>query len=269
METARKTGKLETITLIIAGLWALFGLLYVAGSMVFSIGQDTPGDFLSAFGYVLFFLTVPLVILEILSNRHPQFKNILKPWHIVLVTIISIVIVTFGQFGQTYNYFTRANEALDKQYAAVDIIYQKRFDVIPNVAKVAKTFSDFEQGVVGQIADARKTYIQANSTNEKVQAANHFDSYIVGFVRNVENYPNLKSDALYLQVIHSINQNENDIVAAKNKYNDLAEAFNKDYKTFPYFLVVGFTSYKERTYLKADLGKEIYNSKTLLDNLKK
>lgn len=270
METVQKSKPLEKTILIIAVLWLLFGLLYVTGTTIFNASLDNvPGDLFAGLTTVPILITIPLFLLRILLDRTETFKSHLKTWHIIVITIVLGIVVTLAQYGQTYNYFTRANEALDKQYATIDIAYQKRFNIIPNVAKVARSFSEFEQSVVGQITDARKSYVQANSVNDKVKAANQFDGYLTSFVLSVENYPNLKSDALYQNVVKSIVQSEQEIATAKNNYNDQAATFNQNYKTFPYVLVVGFTGYKEREYLKADLGKEIYNTKSLLDNLNK
>lgn len=257
------------ILLVIAISIFAIGLLYVAGTIIYNDPQTphAPGDLFTS-SLVIILITLPLFVIRY-SLKKLDFHGIsFNTSHILIISILMIIIASIGEFGRTYNYFVRQNEIIEKSYSDIDIHYQKRFNLIPNLAKTAKAFSDFEQDIIVQITNARRVYSEGKTVDEKVRAANSFDSYLRNFLLYVENYPNLKSDALYLQLIQSLIQNEDEIATVKKEYNNEVKIYNQYANSFPYVLITGIIGVREKEYLKSELGKEIYNTKSLLESLK-
>lgn len=260
----------EKLILLVSIPVLIFGLMFVAGSFIFNDPESVnrTGDLLLGFVEIPLIVTLPLFLIKFAIDRIHWVKVSIKNSWIIFISIIFIILITISNFISGYNYLVRIDQKIKNQYASVDIAYQKRFDLIPNIAKAAKTYSEFEQGVVKDIADARKSYAGAKTTDDKVHAANQFDRGVISFIVFSENYPNLKSDKLFNEIVVSLNQNENNIAEAKKTYNDKVSSFNEYIVTFPNVIVARLGNFQEKEYVKADLGKEIYNSKTLLDNLK-
>ncbi|MBI2612101.1 LemA family protein [Candidatus Gottesmanbacteria bacterium] len=266
----RKKHTIEKVLLIIGSTTLVIGLLYVAGTNIYNdpANYDVADSPFDGFLLVPILITLPLFLIKYALDRMHWMSLRLKASWIWIATLLFIGISTFGLFNNSYNYFVRSNETIEKQYAAIDIVYQKRFNLIPNVAKTAKAYGELEQSIVNDITEARKAYLGAKNTDEKVTAANLFDTALRGFVVYGENYPNLKSDALYNQIIQQLIQSEQEIADAKKTYNEEVAKFNKYAKTFPTVLVARVTGFNEKEYLRADLEKEIYDTKPLLDSLK-
>ncbi len=259
------------ILLGIGGFVLALGLLSIAGSSMIQSPNvyETPKNIFDGFFLVPFLITLPLFLIKYSTDRLRTLNIHIKSSWIFIFSCICLVVVLFSAFYTTYNYFVTTNETIEKEYASIDIAYQKRFNLIPNIAKTAKAYGDLELSVVQEISDARKAYNGAATVDEKVRAANQFDSSMRGFILNVENYPTLKSDALYNQIIETLTRSEEEIAEAKKFYNNDVSLFNQSAKVFPTVIIARMAGYNEKEYLKADLGKEIYDSKTLLDSLKK
>lgn len=247
----------------------IFGLLYVSGTVLFNdpTSYENPGNIFAGFTIVPIFVLIPFFFIKVFFEKTQSKTFPLKYFHIVLITLILACITTLGEFATTYNYFVRSSETIDKQYSIIDITYQKRFDLIPNIARTVKAYSQLEQNIISQITDARQSYIGALTADQKVRSVNQLDSYIRSFIVTVENYPNIKSDQLYIQLIEYLAQSEEDIISAKKTYNEEVAAFNKNYKMFPYIVIARYAGFSEKEYLKSDLGTVLYNSKNLLNEI--
>src|SRR5438067_1322661 len=128
---------LEKILLFVGSATFLFGLLYVAGSTILNdpSTQTNTGDIFNGIFLVPLFVTIPLFLIKYgIDKSHLIELKIRLSW-IAIITTLGILIVSGGAFFQAYNYLVRTNETIKKQYASFDIIYQKRFDLIPNIAK--------------------------------------------------------------------------------------------------------------------------------------
>lgn len=270
-KTLQKEHIVEKTLLLCASGVLIIGFLYVAGSMIFNDTEaaNIPGDLFAPLFLVPLLITIPLFLIRYCLFQVDKTDHGLKTTPVLLLSVFLILTTTYGQYLTTYNYFIRANESIEKQYSVIDVAYQKRFNLIPNIVRLVRAYSDFEQGVVGQITDARRAYTDADTIDQKVSSANQFDATLHNFVLTVENYPNLKSDTLYLQLLQSLIQSEEEIVAAKKTYNNEVGLFNQNYKIFPNILVGRLTGYKEKVYLRSEFRKEVYDSKGLLEGLDK
>ena len=110
---------------------------------------------------------------------------------IVLGVIVAICLI-FG-IG-TYNSLAKQNQAVEAQWSQVENVMQRRADLVPNLVNAVKGQMGQEQKVFGDIAEARKSYANADSTTSKAKADDQLNKS-VGTLINVikENYPNLQS----------------------------------------------------------------------------
>lgn len=270
-QKSRYTDSLIKVLFIASIVMLFIGTLYVAGKFVYSDSTtgNYPGDLFFQIPIVFVIITLPLYIVSFSLSRLHITKFKLKSNYIIIASIFLMVFTTIGDIGQTYNYFTKQKETIEAKYAEIDIQYQKRFDQIPNIARTAKSFSTFEQNIITQIANSRSAYLEGQTVDEKVKAANMYDANLRSFILTVENYPNLKSDSIYNQLVQSIIQNENEIATVKKEFNTEVKMYNQFANSFPNVIVTRIMGIKEKEYMKSDLGTIMYDSKPLLDYLSK
>ncbi len=174
-------------------------------------------------------------------------KPLLSTGKIVGLVVLGLLIVMALWFMSSYNSLVRLNENVKTAQAGVEVQYQRRFDLIPNLVKTAEGFAIQERTVFKDLADARSRYAGATGgSSEKVAAINQFESAISRLLVVVENYPQLKSSENFLRLQDEIAGTENRIQVARNEYNDSVNQLNQKINFFPSNVVAGMFNFTER-----------------------
>lgn len=176
-------------------------------------------------------------------------KYILGPLTIIFVFALFAGMWVMG----TYNSLIRANEAVTGQWAQVETQYQRRFDLVPNLVNATKGTMRQEQAVFGAIAEARTKYAGAPSgSNDKVQAANQYESAIARLLIVMENYPTLKSIDSVSKLTDELAGTENRIAISRDRYNSIVLSYNQSLLGFPRNLLAGMFGFQKRDFFKSD-----------------
>src|SRR3954466_10692661 len=117
---------------------------------------------------------------------------------IVIVVIVLIALIFFGQYVGVRNTLVTKNESVKAAWSQVDIVLQRRADLIPNLVETVKGFAQQEQPVFGEIARARSALLSAGTPQQKIAANGQLDNALGRLLVGVENYPQLKTHANFL-----------------------------------------------------------------------
>lgn len=177
-------------------------------------------------------------------------------WLIPVVVIVVVVVLIGSAFGGYYNSFVSKQQAVDGQWAQVETQYQRRFDLIPNLVGSTKGILKQEQKVFGDIAEARKGYAGARTTDAKVAAANQVESALSRLLVIVENYPQLKSDETVRDLMAQLEGTENRISVERRRYNEEVQSYNTSVKRLPGAFFAGIFGFDEKAYFKSVKGAE-------------
>ena len=164
---------------------------------------------------------------------------------IVVVLIIGVIgLIFFGQYVSTRNTLVTKNEAVKSAWSQVDIVLQRRADLIPNLVETVKGIAQQEQTVFGDIAKARSALLSAGSPQEKIAANNQLDGALGRLLVVVENYPNLKSNENFLRLQDELAGTENRIAVERKRYNDTLQDYNTYVQQFPQNIFAGWAGFK-------------------------
>ena len=94
---------------------------------------------------------------------------------IVIVVLGLIALVVFGQYVSVRNTLVSKNEAVKAAWSQVDIVLQRRADLIPNLVETVKGYAQQEQTVFGDIAKARSALLSAGNPTDKIAANQQLD----------------------------------------------------------------------------------------------
>jgi LemA protein len=166
-----------------------------------------------------------------------------KMW-IVIIVVVLIVLVGFGQYVGVRNTLVTKNEAVKAAWSQVDIVLQRRADLIPNLVETVKGFALQEQTVFGDIAKARSALLSAGSPSEKIAANGQLDGALGRLLVIVENYPQLRSNENFLKLQDELAGTENRIAVERKRYNDTLQDYNTYIQTFPHNIFAGWAGYK-------------------------
>src|SRR5690242_2764529 len=163
---------------------------------------------------------------------------------IVLVIIAIVLVAGFGSYVSAKNQMVAKNEAVKSAWSQVDIVLQRRADLIPNLVETVKGFAMQEQTVFGDIAKARSQLLSAGNPQEKIAANQQLDGALGRLLVVVENYPQLKSNENFLRLQDELAGTENRIAVERKRYNDTLQDYNTYVQTFPHNIFAGWAGFK-------------------------
>lgn len=168
------------------------------------------------------------------------------------IPVIFVLILVFSAIG-TYNSLAKSKQNVDAQWSQVENVMQRRYDLIPNLVNSVKGSMKQEQKVFGQIAEARKSYGNANSASDKMKANAKINSSVGTLINAIsENYPELKSNENVSSLMIQLEGSENRISVERRRYNDQVKKYNNSIVTFPKNLMAGALGYHRISYFQAD-----------------
>src|SRR5437016_8937425 len=174
---------------------------------------------------------------------------------IVLVVLVIIALLLGSSFISRRNEMAIKREAVNAAWAQVDVVLQRRADLIPNLVETVKGFAAQEQTVFGDIAKARSALLGAHSPAEKIAANGQLDSALGRLLVVVENYPQLKSNENFLRLQDELAGTENRIAVERRTYNKVVQDYNTFIATFRNSLVAGMSGFtRNDAYFKTEEG---------------
>ncbi|HEV2398863.1 MAG TPA: LemA family protein [Candidatus Sulfotelmatobacter sp.] len=177
---------------------------------------------------------------------------------VVIVIIGVIVLAAFGSYVTTRNTLVSKNEAVKSAWSQVDIVLQRRADLIPNLVETVKGYAQQEQTVFGDIAKARSALLSAGSPQQKIAANNQLDGALGRLLLIVENYPQLKSNENFLRLQDELAGTENRIAVERKRYNDTLQDYNTYVQQFPNNIFAGWAGFKPNdAYFQASEGSRV------------
>jgi LemA protein len=177
---------------------------------------------------------------------------------VVIVLVVIVMILAFVLGGA---YFGRRNqmaikkEAVNAAWAQVDVVLQRRSDLIPNLVETVKGYALQEQKVFGDIAAARAALGGARTPADKIAANGALDSALSRLLVVVENYPQLKSNENFQRLQDELAGTENRIAVERRRYNEVIQDYNTYISLFPNSLVASIAGFaRNDAYFKTDEG---------------
>ncbi len=152
---------------------------------------------------------------------------------IVLAVLLIIALMLGSSFIGRRNQMAVKREAVNAAWAQVDVVLQRRADLIPNLVETVKGFAAQEQTVFGDIAKARSALLGAHSPTDKIAANGQLDSALGRLLVVVENYPQLKSNENFLRLQDELAGTENRIAVERRRYNETVQDYNTFIALFP------------------------------------
>jgi LemA protein len=174
---------------------------------------------------------------------------------IVVIILVLIALAVFGQYVGVRNTLVTKNEAVKASWSQVDIVLQRRADLIPNLVETVKGIASQEQTVFGDIAKARSALLAAGTPAEKIAANGQLDGALGRLLAISENYPQLKSNENFLRLQDELAGTENRIAVERKRYNDTLQDYNTYVQQFPANIFAGWAGFKPNNdYFKAAEG---------------
>lgn len=179
------------------------------------------------------------------------------------ITIAVLAMLYFATVGK-YNNLVNLEETVKTQRSQVQNVYQRRFDLIPNLVATVKGEANFEKQTLTDVINARASASQIkvdiNNAEEfaKYQAAQGQLSQALGRLMVLtENYPNLQANQSFRDLRVQLEGTENRITVERMNYNTAAQVFNTQIRIFPTSIIAKIFDFQRANLFEATKGAEI------------
>lgn len=162
----------------------------------------------------------------------------------VLVVLLVLGLLVGGAYISARNQMVPLNETVRSDWAQVDVVLQRRADLIPNLVETVKGYAAQEQTVFGDIAKARAALLGARTPADKIAANGQLDGALGRLLLIVENYPQLKSNENFLRLQDELAGTENRISVERKRYDDAVQAYNTFIGLFPNNIFARWAGYQ-------------------------
>jgi LemA protein len=180
----------------------------------------------------------------------------------ILIVLAVLLLIGFSTVKNIYNGFVRDREAVNGAWAQVQNVYQRRFDLIPNLVETVKGYAAHERETLQAVTEARAkvggvTQLNANDlTPENLARFQQAQAGLSGALQRlmvvIERYPDLKANQNFIRLQDELAGTENRIAVERRRFNDLVRIYNEKLQVFPNVLFAGIFGFTKKPYFEAD-----------------
>jgi LemA protein len=157
-------------------------------------------------------------------------------WIVLGVVALLIVVLLFvgGSYIGAKNTLVQKNEAVNQAFSQVNVVQQRRLDLIPNLVASVKGYVAEESTILTNIANARAGVLAAGGDHaSNINANAKLDVALGPFFRLQEQYPNLKGNEQFIRLTDELAGTENRIAIERQRYNKTLQDYNTYVQQFP------------------------------------
>jgi LemA protein len=195
----------------------------------------------------------------------------MKTWQKVLLGLVIItalgILSIFNYFKGTYNSMVKLEESVTASWSQVENVYQRRYDLIPNLVNTVKGYAAHENETFTAVTEARAKVggvmnmspemMNDPAMLEKFQKAQQGLSGALQRLMVVqERYPELKANQNFLALQSQLEGTENRIAVERKRFNEAAQSFNTLIRLFPKNIIANISGFRAKTYFKADVAAQ-------------
>jgi len=182
---------------------------------------------------------------------------------ILFVAVVGFVLALAGG----YNGLVRTSTAVDASWAQVQTQYQRRADLIPNLVRTVEGAANFEKSTLTDVIKARANATKVTIDPSKAptdpeqlrqfeQAQNALTGTLGRLLAVSERYPELKANGNFRDLQAQIEGTENRIAVARRDFNNTAQTYNAQVRSFPAVIYAGWFGFQPKPYFQSAAGAE-------------
>ena len=191
----------------------------------------------------------------------------------LLLLILILIIVGGFFFFKDYNSIQTQDEKVAASWSEVINQYKRRADLVPNLVNTVKGYATHEKDVFTQVTDARakvgSIQINADQLSDPAlfskfqQAQSELSSALSRLIAVSENYPELKANTLYQDLMSQLEGTENRITVARGRYIETVQSFNTYIRQLPTKWIANVIGVQPKQQFTVENEQQISNPPTV------
>ncbi len=194
-------------------------------------------------------------------------KNAKKGCLIAIGVVVILIIIMISSIIGTYNNMVKLDEGVKEKWSQVENVYQRRYDLIPNLVNTVKGYAAHEKETFTAVTEARAKAGGTFNISDQVlndpamfqkfqQAQSSLGGALQRLMVVMEKYPDLKANQNFLALQDQLEGTENRIAVERKRFNEAARFYNTYIKMFPKVILANMFGFDEKQYFKSTEGAE-------------
>jgi len=174
----------------------------------------------------------------------------MQPQFLVPVFFVCFVIVAWSI--STYNKFVKYRNRIEEAWSSIDVALKRRANLIPNLVRVIEGYSTHENSIF----EEKIKHIGHGSETSRIEQESKISKSLGGLLALAEAYPDLKASENFLDLQKSLDEIEQEIQRARNRYNAFIGRLNTLVESFPSSIIARKFNFFKQDYLALELATQ-------------
>jgi LemA protein len=167
-------------------------------------------------------------------------------WLIVIIGVALII-------AAIYNRLVALKQNRQNAFADIDVQLKQRLDLVPNLVETVKGYAAHETETFQKVTNARAAVTSTSGDGvERLAAERQLGNAMMNLFAVSENYPQLKADIHFQQLMNELSDIENKISSARRFFNNSTNEYNTAVQQFPANFIAGLFKFHTETFYEVD-----------------
>ena len=171
----------------------------------------------------------------------------------IIIFSIFFLLASVAWLIGTYNRFVKFKNRIEEAWSGIDVALKRRFNLIPNLIRAIEGYSEHEAKI---LMSKSEQLIGSTDMSNRVEEESRISKSLRGLLAVAEAYPDLKASENFIDLQNNLNEIEEDIQNARNRYNSSVNKFNTLVESFPAALIARKFGFKKQSYFSLDLATQ-------------
>jgi LemA protein len=180
----------------------------------------------------------------------------MKKGFIITIALTFLVVIAITSSFGAYNVLVSKDEGVKAAFGSVEADLQRRTDLVPNLIETVKAAAAHETDAISAVTEARARMTGASTPAELAEADAALTNALSRLMVVVENYPDLKANANFKDLMTQLEGTENRIAVSRKDYNDAARELNEAIRSFPTNIIARIFDFTAAEYFEATEGAQ-------------
>lgn len=176
---------------------------------------------------------------------------------VIGIVVVVLIMVVIGM----YNGLVKARLNCDEAFSTMDVYMKKRFDLIPNLVETVKGYAKHEAETLQRVVAARNAGVSPASMAEIAKDENQISGALRQIFALSENYPELKANTNFQELMGQLKKVEEDIAQSRKYYNAVVKEYNMKTMTVPTNIIAGMFGFQKKDMFEVESAEERKNVK--------
>ena len=169
-----------------------------------------------------------------------------------LIPIFFVSFVVIALLISTYNKFVKYRNRIEEAWSSIDVALKRRANLIPNLVRVIEGYSAHEN----KIFEEKVRQLSGASDSSRMEQESKITKSLGGLLAIAEAYPDLRASENFLDLQKSLDEIEQEIQQARNRYNGYIGRLNTLVESFPSSLIAQKFDFVKQEYLSLELATQ-------------